>query len=320
MYKNVRPRAKLRAPVRTVKFRGTKSKTYSRTSKPKSKSVQSAVSFRRSYPRRHTRRYRHRGTRMSRYMGNNPTNELIPDAFYTTLQWSAGDVITNSTAFVEEVFRINSINDCYAAVGGPFRPAGYTQYAAFYQKYQVYGCMVQVEAVVQTAGQSILVGIGAGPDASSSYNDMFDVMDDAEFHTKQAIYGTPFKMKRYFPINKVFGVPKSQSHDDPLFSAVLTSNPTSTAFCYLNHRGFDITTPTAYSLRWKLKYYVRLFQRVEVTQPTPMVYTLDPTKSPKPLICSSDDESETSDVGTEMTDLTKSDFKSLKDIIKNIKK
>lgn len=65
------------------------------------------------------------------------------------------------------VFRLNSVFDPYAGVGGR-RPSGYTEIAAMYNQYCVYGVTIRCQVYAQTSGTVALVWRIA--DASDSSN------------------------------------------------------------------------------------------------------------------------------------------------------
>lgn len=111
--------------------------------------------YRRSAPR-YRRRFRKRFVR-----GRRPATNLVPNSMFVKLRFfDTYSLADGGTGGAYRTFVGNSIYDPdYTGVGGV--PSGYTEYAALYNKYRVYGCKIRVRFNASTSQPQIMAGISA---------------------------------------------------------------------------------------------------------------------------------------------------------------
>lgn len=195
----------------------------------------------------------------------NPTRELIGDSFLTKVKFVFSVSYSGMTTMSQRVLRLNSMLDVDVTTAGNQVPIGVAGYTGFYQSYRVYACRVNIIACgtsTTNPNTAAIIAIGAGSDATTTYTSPLEAASDGEYTSRVIQSGSLARMTRYFTIADVFGVNKQTVRDDAAYGAVLTSNPSNTAFMYLLLASLDLLTPVDVDVRVTMEFYVSFYDRV----------------------------------------------------------
>lgn len=204
-------------------------------------------------------RRRYKGARRNAYASKNPTRELIPESYLTTMVYDFGLNFTG-TSLQGRTYRLNSINDTDVNTAGNQRPVGYTMYSTYYDSYTVFGAKVHI-TIAQTTGSGVYC-MGADSNSVYLYTSTYQAQMDRDISSTFLIAGETKTLSRYFPIHSVMAVSKDIVRTDDSYTALFGSNPDNTAFLHFIAAPFDNFTTHSSSTRVRITYYVRCTGRV----------------------------------------------------------
>lgn len=184
------------------------------------------------------------------------SRELQPDTFYVRLKLV--DVINPSPGTVSYDFLVVG-NDLLDPLGLAIQPAGFDQYKALYNNYQVLGSSLTVTA--QTFTNITGFYIGTYPSRTTSVIPLRDMMGlpYAKYKTGASTLGGPgvVTVSNYMRTKKFIG----RSVDDVDYTAAITGTPTRVWYWHVHALNADNTTNIVMSWILKMNFYVKFWNR-----------------------------------------------------------
>jgi len=197
------------------------------------------------------------------YTKNIPIVSGIPDKLNLKMKYNEIITLTNLTANYYQ-FRINSLQDPnYSGVG--HQPRSYDQWGAFYGRYKVNGCKVQVRCFNgSTSSLKTFMHADTDPSQIMSYEEAIEgPAGNTNLIVPAANQSSIPSMNRYYSIRKVCG----EKTLDDIYSSPFGANPTKQV--YLTIGAESLTTgllATSISFDVTLTFYVSLFDRIQLPQ------------------------------------------------------
>lgn len=188
-------------------------------------------------------------------------NSMIADRVFAkliycdqfTLQSTGGGITTQK-------FWVNGLTDPDIS-GTGHKPRFFNQLATLYDRYRVYGCRVEVNAICKTAGERGVIVLTANPNDPDCVTPPTSINGAME-------RGMPYrivtdkrtsKLKQYFDVSKVWGVQRSRVRDDDVFSASSTGNPSWQTFFQLQYETLSAFASTDMECTVKITYYTSFY-------------------------------------------------------------
>lgn len=256
---------------------------------------------RRTYRKRRSYRKRAPRTSIIKVRGDN----FIPDAMITRLSWGGSQIASSTSTLQTQVFRLNGAQDPSTGVGTT-QPAGYDQYAAFYDKYRVYGLLAEAWIINRTGSAGIDFAFSAQLNTSTPAYTTFDqIVQDRSCKYKDSPTGVRTYVKKYFSVAKVVGISKTNMDVDDVYEAPVTGLPSYEVYLVSYSRSSDATTAQTWDIQYRLTYYIKFYGRKRITD------SMFKEMSAISNNINSDDETESV---VSMDRLTKSDIQTLKAI------
>jgi len=196
-----------------------------------------------------------------------PDMTVVKLKFFTTLI-----DFTASVGYYGHVFRLNSVFDPdYTGVGA--QPAGFDQWAAFYNQYRVLGCMVKVSALATNNGTNPPIVFGFYPNLSASTESSIDnALEKPRCYFSCASWSDTSGrvVKKNLRPAAVMGITEQAYASTTDSSALVSSNPSSqayfTVFCYNLNGTWSATAANNPTLWVELEYEVQFYGRVDLDQ------------------------------------------------------
>lgn len=221
---------------------------------------------------RRRRTYRNRKPTL---MYTGPGRAPLPDKYLTKLsfqQWY-NDASSGSTGVLDRVFRGNGAFDPDSAIGG-IGCSGFTELAAIYNNYRVYGSKIQVSlkslADTTALGDFIVTLI---PDRSSTAYTMIQATErqiSPFAKTKMVnryVNGGVTRLSNYRKTNNIFG---ESDIDDDAYSSLVTSTPANEWFWHVVCARGDQSAISAWpgvQMLVRITYYIRFERRRQLNAP-----------------------------------------------------
>lgn len=188
----------------------------------------------------------------------------IGDQVFVKLHYS--DVVSLEAlagAFAQINYRANSAFDPEAAVGGN-QPLGYDQWETFFMRYQVIGCAINLQCIMNASlspPSHATVAI-VPTDTTVTLNSMEQAVEFPYARSKiqSAFSNRPTFLKAYLSTARKLGYAKGISQE-PSLSALTTTNPSEQWFWNICLQALDNASDVKIQCRVKLTYYIRFFDR-----------------------------------------------------------
>jgi len=163
---------------------------------------------------------------------------------------TAGVVIGNDFLGTEYVFRLNSLFDPDLTSTG-HQPFGYDQLTTMYGSYCVTGCMVDI-TLTEPSSNDIIFCMTAqtGQDTTPLTNAKISTAIERQNVLTQTIQTTGrnvVKIRQFFPIHQLVGLPHSFMLYNPNYQALVSADPASQ--CYLRMAVGNLTASSADNLK-----------------------------------------------------------------------
>lgn len=214
-------------------------------------------------PRRR-RNYRNRPlyNRNMGYIQYHPSNSLALRK-YIKMNYSFSQDIVSSTGNV--VFHTIAANSLYdpdqSGVG--HQPYSYDQWSALYKYYRVYGVRIRVMASIQPDGTHpqgtgyLIIACSPTSTAATTLNTAFE---NPCYRSWLVENDKPITRTLYYPVHKIFGIPKHTLMSDDQYRGVMGNfgtgnNPPLIARLFAGGSGVLTTSSTRISLKIQLTYY-----------------------------------------------------------------
>lgn len=233
-------------------FKTRRKRVYSRRPVGRTSRVQ-----RRQVPRQRTKAKRM--GRTSKAIIRQPTGTA--DSLYIKLRYSQAYTfsITSGVA-VTQVMRGNSLFDPdFSGTGG--QPYFFDQWATLYQNYTVLGSAIKVTAfsVTPTVVYDVIV---CPSTSSSSYSSNIEASEQPYTTSRQSQINQPHLLvNKYMSTNKINGLKKSQTTNDPAFSAATGANPSSQWYWHIYANDVVSSSTITLAVKIVVTYYCRFFNR-----------------------------------------------------------
>lgn len=152
-------------------------------------------------------------------------SQVFPREMKVTMKYSDLRSFTTSGATAnDKLYNLNSINDPdYTGVG--HRPAGYNEWAAFYNRYRVDHCKVRF-SVSYTSADSLICAI-LGNNSTTALTVANDVLESpltrSKHYSKNA---AAISITKSYDLANINGVARSRYNSDDAYSAPFGSDPT----------------------------------------------------------------------------------------------
>lgn len=189
----------------------------------------------------------------------------VPDRLKVKLPYHTIVNYTSAAGVQDYVFNINSIWDPDRS-GVGHQPLGRDQWAAFYNRYRVYGVKIRWSLTNKSGVPCLMSMIGNNDPVMVLSNDsMFEQSHMNKKHVG-ATGGIDTKyITKYFTLPRITGRPISAYVGDDRYQATMGSNPLETIVAHLYVANADGgVTPLAANASIHITYYVELFDRVNL--------------------------------------------------------
>lgn len=215
------------------------------------------------------RRYKRRTTyrRKRRYGTKRHLPVGVPSSMYAKLRYT--DIrqasVAASTSDTRE-FRMNSLFDPdYTGAGG--QPYYHDQYTAFFQRYRVYGCLVEWRVTCASSTSNMyypLCVMTSYCDAVPAWSTSLTALNAKRSVMKQIIPGqTTVYLKRYYNLRSLAGVSKFEYNNTEVFQALVSANPSRGIFVNLAFVNDDGSNAVSYTSYTRLTFYCKYFDNAE---------------------------------------------------------
>lgn len=201
------------------------------------------------------RRRRMRGN-INRATMINTHSVIAPDSLLVKMPY-ATTVYTNATGTFGAVqnFRMNSINDPdYSGAG--HQPMSHDEWAAFYERYTVYGCKLEMKFYAPTGDPVEIVYF-----PSSFVTTPTTLADAKEIKYSEALIVMPGEKPvvrtRYYDISKILGISRKDMSQSR-YRTAFGSNPTDDVYHLVMSANIDGSSAINLKYNAKLTYYCKL--------------------------------------------------------------
>lgn len=194
---------------------------------------------------------------------------IFPDVTYTKLIYTDNYVFNTTTDQVtEQIFRGNSINDP-DLTGVGHQALGHDWWKAFYSKYCVLACKIEVRYSSSTQTSNSLTNFGIVPSLSSSAISSSDIdIYNEQPYAKYKITGGSNAssgkgyIKHYMTTKRMFG---RRNIEDDVFEGTFDANPGSNWYWLVYCGTIDESSDIDMTFNVKLTYYTKCLRRVTAT-------------------------------------------------------
>lgn len=189
---------------------------------------------------------------------------VAPDCVFVKLKYRDRGTLTSTLgAIAQKVYRANSAFDPDESLGGG-QPMGYDQWSAFYRRYQVVACKINVKLLSDVTNvKPTSVALTPIDDATS----ITGIMQGGEMpYAKKGLLPAtstrPLVLSSYLKTAKKFGYKNIEQEDD--LSSLNTDNPLEQWFWCLTVGAHDGTSSTNVDYETEVCMYVRFFDRIDL--------------------------------------------------------
>lgn len=195
---------------------------------------------------------------------------MMPDVTFARLKYTDNYTFnTVSDILTEQVFRGNSLHDP-DLTGTGHQAMGHDFWKAFYSKYNVSACKIEIRYNSSTQTSNSLLNFGVVPTLSSTALSTSDV-DVYNEHPKSKYRITAGSnssagkgyIKHYQTTARMFG--RTHTTNDDIFETAFDSNPGSAWYWHVYAGTMDETSDIDITFNVKLTYYVKMYQQVSPT-------------------------------------------------------
>lgn len=203
---------------------------------------------------------------------NNTVSNIMPFTYYTRLPYAGTISQSASVGGGAAQWRLNSIHDPNVAAGTGHQPRGHDQLQLLYQRYLVYGAMVEFNGrptgdYVNTA--CIRMCVSATPlNGITLAPDNLETAMESRFAKLIPInsFGSAIRFKRYFHINRIWGASESQIQNEENYSSSFGTNPGKVAIVTLQMFTTSSDDAIPFEGTYRITYYVKLYSPVGLTR------------------------------------------------------
>ncbi len=217
--------------------------------------------------KRKKRTFRRRRRRRKMKVSIRRLGKTSTDALMVKLNWQTQFFI-DDTPLPAVSLRMNSVFDP-STTGTSLQPTGFDQWKQFYSKYQVMGSRITVIAINNSTDRAFNFAVYPSNDETrlATYSQCALTKYATNRYVSPSSGGNPrVVVSKYMTPSKIFG----RSVSDTLFAADIDEDPE--LECFWHIKGTDtFVTHTNVDLQWqvRLMYYVKFFNRIEVTEIVP---------------------------------------------------
>lgn len=220
-----------------------------------------------SYRRRRTSRRR----TARRATVSRSRSVCLPDAYITRLKYSTLNAISyvgGTAAPGRYQFRVNSIFDP-DLTGTGHQPLGHDEWNTFYNRYCVYGMKYYVCFNNESTTESLEVAVQLRPNSIFA-TDMQTIREDTltVYRAILAPQGQANSMRiasGYADVAKIRGISKQRVRMESDYQAVFGNNPPISPILNVYVQNQDVLTSASCNIRVDLVFYVRLYDRKQLT-------------------------------------------------------
>lgn len=227
---------------------------------------------RRTFRRKRTfkrRNYAKRNRRSNLYTGPSVrtlvtrSDSLIADKVRAKLNYvEQGTLQSASGAITTIQFNQNNLFDPYYT-GVGHQPRFRDQIATLYNRYRVYGVLVEITGVGGSGNGIVVTNAYPNDGVNASITNALTAIEMGLPHVK-TLPGAPFKYKKYYSIAKVWGINKSRVRDDDVFSGQMAGAPSWRSYMDIHYQSLDGSSTTDVDYVLKLTYYCGFFSPVRI--------------------------------------------------------
>lgn len=204
---------------------------------------------------------RRRAPKRTKLINRGPS--VIPDRYYTKLNYAEDFSVTTSTSYNNLRYH-SSLYDPNDA-GAGHQPMGFDQLATLYDKYIVFG-FKYVVAVVNQGTTPVRLATVLKNTATASTT-ITQIMEKPYNVARFVSPGEkPTILKGYCSVAKIFGVPNKMVNRDDKFNSATTNSPAQTAYLYIYQDTADAITSNKVVYTVKLTFYACFYDRIPLAQ------------------------------------------------------
>lgn len=163
-------------------------------------------------------------------------------------------------------YRLNSVFDPdLTGVGG--QPYYHDQYQAMFQRYRVYGCMVEFNISCSSANTNLyhpITVLTSYCDDTPAWLTINNAVNAKRSVRKTIIPGqSNIVVKRYYNLRSLAGVSRMEYNTAAVYEARCNANPTRPIIANIMFRNNDGTSTIVTQYYLRMTYYVKYFENVE---------------------------------------------------------
>lgn len=193
-----------------------------------------------------------------------------PDRMIVDLRYAEPFLSFSGAVSGDQVYNLNSCFDP-DRIGGGHQPQGFDQWSAFYNRYRVLSCLVQVDFVNSSAGTVTKALVTATNNVAAiltalAYNNASE--NPGSWTTMMATSaGNNIKSfkKRFYP-HQITGVTRAQYDVDDRFQALTSADPTELIVVHICAQDFAFTSNITMEMNVRLTYNVEMWDRNQLLQ------------------------------------------------------
>lgn len=178
---------------------------------------------------------------------------FLPTIFRTKLRYQQFQVLSSAPAMATQVIRANSLFDPNLT-GVGHQPRGLDELSALYKEYRVFGVYLDASFKVTTnnfawVGYTLIANNVSGPTTING------AIECRRGFNKMIGDDRVYRIRKYFPVSQIAGVPKNVVRFDDAYKALTTANPAEGCVIQLHAASPDESTTTVVHLNYTLTYY-----------------------------------------------------------------
>jgi hypothetical protein len=194
--------------------------------------------------------------------------DTVPDSVYVPMKYY-DDFDQSGSIVNDEVINLNSIFDPDRS-GVGHQPAGYDQWALFYNRYRVDCVDLQIDYVSLSTTQCTDVMCHANNDAAAiTTNAQFLAAGESPYTWTKLLSTSGgqnvFRMRKRIHLNQVTGIEPIKYKTDDIYSAQFGSNPSEIIVAHITGKDFAFAGNITLKTRVCVTYYCFLFDRLQLT-------------------------------------------------------
>lgn len=191
---------------------------------------------------------------------------VCPDRIHVRLPFSETFSLSGTTLLASRFYQTSMYDPRYAASGN--QPLGFDQWAAFFQRYRVYGLGWEVCAINKALNVATDVWvITKSNSTATSGTDLLAEKTNIHKIVGLSGGGAAIKcLKGYSSVARAWGLKKSAIQTDEDFQALTSANPAKMAYLQIYSQGTDMSSSYDVQFRVRLTFYCEFFDRVQLNQ------------------------------------------------------